>query len=98
MSRSSTREPRCKAAHHALRTDASRQVALSVHAAIEALKHGYPEQVARHPESALIDECSRPGCVGVEHDIHARIGYAISALERALTKLGSAPPMNLKRR
>jgi hypothetical protein len=33
--------------------------------------------------------CDRLGCAGAEHNVHARVGYAISAIEMALAKIAA---------
>ena len=61
-------------AHRSLADDAARMAVLNVHAAVDALKHGYPAQLTR--QFVTCGECDRPGCVGIEHDIDAPFGDA----------------------
>jgi hypothetical protein len=62
----------------------------SLESALEALKHGYPAHLNRYLNPPVCAECDRLGCAGVEHDVHARVGYAISAIEMALAKLAAS--------
>ena len=87
MSRAGTRPARFRASTAAANVGGKTPATRSVESALEALKHGYRTPRSGYLDQPICSRCARPDCIGVEHNLHARVGYAVSALESALREL-----------